>query len=97
VCDEGRYELLEAEQGSTATSLCGRSAVQISPRPARDLDLAALGRRLEGLGPLSVNEYLLRLEVDGYQLTVFPDGRTIVKGSADPAVARTLYARYVGA
>jgi adenylyltransferase/sulfurtransferase len=96
VCDEGRYELLAAEQGSTTAVLCGRNAVQISPRPARDIDLGALGRRLEGLGPLTVNDYLLRLDVEGSQLTVFPDGRTIVKGTADPAVARALYARYVG-
>ena len=96
VCDEGRYELLDAEQGSTTTVLCGREAVQISPRPPQQLDLPALARRLADLGPVSVNEYLLRLDAEGCQLTVFPDGRTVVKGTADPAVARTLYARYVG-
>jgi len=97
VCDEGRYELLSAEQGSMAAVLCGRTAVQITPRPARPLDLAALAGRLAGVGPLSVNEYLLRLEVEGCQLTLFPDGRAIVKGTDEPARARALYARYVGA
>jgi molybdopterin/thiamine biosynthesis adenylyltransferase len=96
VCDEGRYELLQAKQGSMTTVLCGRHAVQVSPRPHRDLDLAALGRRLASLGPVQANEYLVRLDVDDKQLTVFADGRAIVKGTDDPAIARSLYARFVG-
>jgi molybdopterin/thiamine biosynthesis adenylyltransferase len=96
VCDEGRYELLEAELGSAAVVLCGRTAVQITPRPARRLDLASLAGRLSEVGPVSASEYLLRLEVEGVQLTVFADGRTIVKGTDDPARARALFARYVG-
>jgi adenylyltransferase/sulfurtransferase len=48
------------------------------------------------VGPVNVNEYLLRLDVEGCQLTIFPDGRSIVKGTDDPAQARALYARYVG-
>lgn len=96
VCDERRFELLDAERGSLTTVLCGRQAVQVSPRPAPALDLAALARRLEGAGPLSVNDYMLRLDVEGCQMTVFDDGRAIVKGTADPAHARALYTRYVG-
>ena len=97
VCDEGRYPLLEAERGSTTAVLCGRSAVQITPRPVQALDLAALAQRLAGAGEVSANEYLLRLDVEGYQLTVFPGGRAIVKGTDDPARARALYTRYIGA
>jgi molybdopterin/thiamine biosynthesis adenylyltransferase len=96
VCDEGRYALLEAERGSTTAVLCGRSAVQITPRPPQPLDLAALAERLARVGEVSANQYLLRLEVEGCQLTVFPGGRVIVKGTDDPARARALYARYVG-
>lgn len=96
VCDEGRYELLEAELGSEAVVLCGREAVQVTPRPARQLDLASLAGRLSDAGLVSANEYLLRLSVEGMQLTVFADGRTIVKGTGDPARARALFARYVG-
>lgn len=96
VCDQGRYDLLEAKLGSTAVVLCGRSAVQVIPRPARKLDLASLGERLQGAGLVSANEYLVRLDVEGAQLTVFADGRTIVKGTDDPARARVLFARYVG-
>jgi molybdopterin/thiamine biosynthesis adenylyltransferase len=96
VCDDGQYELLDAERGSMATMLCGRNAVQISPRPAPSLDLAVLAERLAQVGPVSLNQYLLRLDVEGCQLTVFPDGRAIVRGTDDPVQARALYARYVG-
>jgi molybdopterin/thiamine biosynthesis adenylyltransferase len=96
VCDEGHYELLEADPGSMAAVLCGRNAVQISPRPAQPLNLAALAERLSSLGVVNANEYLVRLDVEGCQLTVFADGRAIVKGTDDPARARALYARYIG-
>jgi adenylyltransferase/sulfurtransferase len=96
VCDEGRYELLAAQLGSEAVVLCGREAVQVTPRPARELDLASLAGRLGDAGLVTANEYLLRLSVEGVQLTVFADGRTIVKGTDDPARARALFARYVG-
>jgi len=97
VCDDGQYDLLNAEQGSTTAVLCGRNAVQITPRPAQPVNLAALARRLSDIGPVMSNEYLLRMDVEGYQLTIFPDGRAIVKGTDDPVQARALYARYVGA
>jgi adenylyltransferase/sulfurtransferase len=96
VCDEGQYALLEADRGSRAVVLCGRMAVQITPRPAQRLDLAVLAERLGDAGLVRANEYLLRLDVEGVQLTVFADGRTIVKGTDDTAQARALFARYVG-
>lgn len=99
VCDEGRYELLEAQRGSVTTVLCGQNAVQIRPRPVQSLDLAALAERLSQVpaaGSVIVNEYLLQVDLEGFQLTVFPDGRTIVKGTDDPARARALCARYIG-
>lgn len=96
VCDQGRYDLLTAEQGAMTTVLCGRQAVQVSPRPARSLDLEALSRRLAAVGAVEANEYLVRLDVDDKQLTIFGDGRAIVKGTDDAAVARSLYARFIG-
>ena len=79
-------------------TMCGRDSVQIHER-GRRLDLDELGRRI-ALGPadgLHHNEFLLRFRVAPYELTVFTDGRAIVKGTKDPAVARSLYARYIGA
>jgi molybdopterin-synthase adenylyltransferase len=75
--------------------LCGRNAVQISG-PARPIDLAALQLRLEPLGQVRANEYALRFFAAPYELTVFPDGRAIVKGTNDTGLARSLYARYIG-
>jgi adenylyltransferase/sulfurtransferase len=96
VCDDGQYELLMAERGSMATVLCGRNAVQLSPKPGIEIDLPHLAQRLADVGDVAVNAYLLRLEVEGYQLTLFPGGRAIVKGTDDPSKAKALYARYVG-
>ena len=76
--------------------LCGRNAVQVSPRGAASLDLGALAARLSGAGEVKANEYLVRLRAGAYELTVFRDARAIVRGTDDPTVARTLYARYVG-
>jgi molybdopterin/thiamine biosynthesis adenylyltransferase len=78
-------------------SMCGRDSVQIHER-RRALDLAELGRRLTGASASEVrnNQFLLRFRVATYEMTVFPDGRAIVKGTQDPAIARSLYARYIG-
>jgi adenylyltransferase/sulfurtransferase len=61
------------------------------------LDLAALKTRLEQFGRVRANEFLLVFSVDLFELTVFPDGRAIVKGTRDPAAARSVYAKYIGA
>jgi adenylyltransferase/sulfurtransferase len=77
-------------------SLCGRNAVQIHER-RRPLDLAELRDRLAPLGDVRANEFALRFFLPDYEMTIFPDGRAIVKGTTDPGLARSLYARYVGA
>ncbi|HEY1759782.1 MAG TPA: ThiF family adenylyltransferase [Bryobacteraceae bacterium] len=76
-------------------SLCGRNAVQIHER-RRPVDLPELAARLGALAAVRVNEFALRAELEPYELTVFPDGRAIIKGTTDPGVARSVYARYVG-
>ena len=77
-------------------SLCGRNAVQIHER-SRPLDLQDLAARLAPLGTVRANEFALRFELPPYLFTVFPDGRAIVKGTTDIGIARSLYARYIGA
>ncbi len=76
-------------------SLCGRNAVQIHER-SRPVDLGELAARLNGVAEVRVNEFALRAALDLYELTVFPDGRAIIKGTTDAGVARSVYARYVG-
>jgi adenylyltransferase/sulfurtransferase len=97
-CGERRFEFLEARLTSRSTTLCGRDAVQVRPPSTTEIDLEELADRLAAAGTVAVVAgVILRFAVDGHELTVFPDGRAIVKGTGDPAVARTLYARYIGA
>lgn len=93
-CRRRQFEFLETSR-RTPISLCGRNAVQIhdSKRP---IDLAALATTLEPLGTVRFNEFALRFFFDSYEMTVFPDGRAIIKGTQDIGVARSLYARYLG-
>jgi adenylyltransferase/sulfurtransferase len=95
-CGLGRYEMLEAEAGDFAVSLCGRDAVQVSPRRATQVDLASLAERLRAAGDVQLNAYLLRLRAGDYELTVFQDARAIIRGTDDVPTARSLYARYIG-
>ncbi len=95
----GTYDHLEGEANSSPARLCGRDAVALPAPAAGELDLGALAARLEDLGALEVNNrFLIRFAPRGADmtLTVFTDGRAIVKGTQDLAAARTLYARYVG-
>lgn len=85
-----------AGEAQPQITLCGRNAVQMHG-PGRQLDLDELGRRLATYGEVQNNPFLLRLRVPPYELTLFADGRAIIGGTSDPAVARSLYARYVGA
>jgi adenylyltransferase/sulfurtransferase len=67
-----------------------------SGRRGIKLDFSTLAERLRPVGEVSYNEFLLRCSVDGYELTVFPDARAIIKGTDDEQVARSVYARYIG-
>ncbi len=83
-------------QRRAPVSLCGHNAVQIHERE-RPLELRALAAKLGPLGQVRANEFALRFEVPPYLMTIFPDGRAIIKGTTDVGVARSLYARYIGA
>jgi molybdopterin-synthase adenylyltransferase len=94
LCGRNSVQLSPAAGGQMGTG-SERSEVPVPfcPDPA---SLEELSRRLAGVGRVVCNQFLLRLSVDGYEITVFRDGRAIVQGTADPAVARTVYARYIG-
>lgn len=93
-CGQRRFEHLESA-ARTPISLCGRNAVQIH-ECHRPLDLEQLRAQLEPLGQVRANEFALRFFLPPYEITVFPDGRAIVKGTTDVALARSLYSRYIG-
>ncbi|MBP6822199.1 MAG: ThiF family adenylyltransferase [Acidobacteria bacterium] len=96
-CQQGKFEFLSARAGQLATSLCGRNSVQITPAVSHQIDLAELAAQLRGVGEVSHNRYLLKLKTAEHEITVFTDARSIIKGTDDLAVARTLYAQYIGA
>lgn len=95
-CGKGNFAFLEAGEHEQFTTLCGRDAVQILPPNPAQIDLTRLAEKLKNVADVKQNEYLIRLTVDGYELTVFGDARAIVRGTDDAAKARSIYARYVG-
>lgn len=96
-CGRRQFAYLDGTLGADATSLCGRNSVQIRRRDGERVNLDDLARRLAPLGSLEQNRFLLRAVIDDYQLTIFANGRAIISGTYDLAVAKSLYARYVGA
>jgi len=95
-CSRGEFSFLRGAGRQVTTTLCGRNAVQISRSGRGAIDFAALAKRLKSAGEVAFNDFLLRFRVDGYDITVFRDARSIIRGTSDPAVARALYARYIG-
>ncbi len=94
-CKRGEFPWLDGQQGSRSAVLCGRNAVQLT-YPDSSVVLEDLARQLEEVGQVNRNQFLLRLKVEKYEITVFPDGRAIIGGTDDVAEARTVYAKYIG-
>jgi len=95
-CGQRNFEFLAAESTEFSAVLCGRDAVQIQPPQPTEIDLNDLKLKLKNLGDVKQNEYLLRLTVGDFELTVFRDARAIIRGTDDVTLARSLYARFVG-
>ena len=94
-CGLARYETLSrAAEG--AAVLCGRDAIQISPAQPTRINFSLLAERLRRLGEVKFNEYLLRFKTGKFELTVFQDARSIIRGTDEIATARSLYAKYIG-
>lgn len=100
-CGKRDYEFLNRPARLDAESLCGRNAVQIRPATKEEAqpDLQALASRLKASGVVHPQKAFLRFEPaerKDLALSVFWDGRVIVSGTDDLALARTMVARYVG-
>lgn len=97
-CKGGERPWLRGERGAHTTILCGRNAVQVAPDSRAALSLDALGQKLAASGTVTRNAFLVRLALKSpdYEITVFRDGRAIIKGTEDMTTARALYARYIG-
>jgi adenylyltransferase/sulfurtransferase len=97
-CGARRFEFLAGGAGTGGEALCGRDAVHLRAAPAVALDLAALSDRVRRMGAEQViaADRLLRFGAEGLEVSLFPDGRAIVRGTGDVGRARSLYARWLG-
>jgi molybdopterin-synthase adenylyltransferase len=96
VCDEGKFVFLEKKQGTVVTGLCGQHSIQINPSAVQPISFPALANRLSSVGEVRYNEYLLKFIADNYEFSIFPDGRTIVRGTTDISQAKMLFSKYIG-
>ena len=102
-CKHRNFEFLDGKFGSSTTTLCGRNAVQLTQKDASGtkLDFTEIANRLEAHGTVKANKFMLRADItdngEDYELTLFTDGRAIVKGTKHANVAKSVYAKYVGA
>jgi len=95
-CGRDEFDFLNAVSREYITSLCGRNAIQIAPASAMEISLDELKSRLQRLGEVRQTRYMLTFVSGKDEISVFPDGRAIVKGTNDESVARSVYARYIG-
>jgi adenylyltransferase/sulfurtransferase len=101
-CKHRNFEFLNGALGSSTTTLCGRNAVQLTQKQnAGKLNFDEIASRLRSHGTVNVNKFMLRADItdngEPYELTLFTDGRAIVKGTKEPNTAKSIYAKYVGA
>lgn len=101
-CKKRDFEFINGKFGSSTTTLCGRNAVQLSQKLAGSkLDFEEIASRLRSHGKVVANKFMIRAEVadngQPYEITLFNDGRAIVKGTKEANTARSIYAKYVGA
>jgi molybdopterin-synthase adenylyltransferase len=95
VCSEGRYDYLDGSPLRTIT-LCGRNAVQLIPAVKGDMDFNKLSKSFAA-NDVQFNDFLMKCSAPPFELTLFKDGRAIVKGTEEASMARSVYSRIVGA
>jgi adenylyltransferase/sulfurtransferase len=95
-CGQRVFEFLDADAQESTAVLCGRNAVQIAPGRSTGFDLPGLADKLRHISDVKQNEYLVRFTSGENEMTIFSDGRAIIRGTDDVTVARSLYAKYIG-
>ena len=93
-CVHHTYEFLD-ESRKRVTALVGRDAVQVNPSSARSLNLPVLAEQLESQGKVNLTPHILYFSTGTISMSIFPDGRAIVKGTNDEKEAQSLYATYI--
>jgi adenylyltransferase/sulfurtransferase len=95
-CGRGEFEFLEGKHEGRIQALCGRDAVQVHRPGGAAVDFRAIAERLAPLGPVSYNEFLLKANVEDFEIALFRDGRGIIRGTQDVEEARRVYAKFIG-
>jgi adenylyltransferase/sulfurtransferase len=95
-CSLRQFDSLQADNREVAAVLCGRHAVQVSPAQPTRLDFTELRSRLAPAGDVRGNDYLLRFRTGEFEMTIFQDARSIIRGTDDISTARSLYAKFIG-
>lgn len=96
VCGHHQYPLLSEERTLMTTTLCGRNAVQVIPPNNFKIDFDALKASLAKIFPMTENRYLVKFRCGDYEVALFREGRAIIFGTTDTALARNIYGRYIG-
>jgi molybdopterin/thiamine biosynthesis adenylyltransferase len=97
-CKRRNFEFLDGKFGSSATTLCGRNAVQVNPPPGLKIEFPVIADKMRNVAHAEpkFNAFMLKANIEPFELTVFADGRAIIKGTSKPEEARSLYAKYIG-
>lgn len=95
-CGKKKFEFLDGKNISSTVSICGSESIQVNPPTKTSLDLEKILESLKNYGTVFFNEYLVRLLYQNYEITIFKDGRAIIKGTSDPSIAKSLYSKFVG-
>ena len=95
-CGNQNFEYLDSDEQEIITSLCGRNAIQITPANPKETSLKDIAEKLEKIGTVKYSDYIMLFKADETEISLFRDGRAIIKGTDDEKIARSIYARYIG-
>ena len=96
VCVRGEYEYLGKITGSYTTSICGSNTIQVVPSQSLNVDFSTLAEKLARIGDVRLSQYALKFSDDKYEITLFQDGRAIIKNAIDGNNAKSVYTEYIG-
>lgn len=95
-CAKEEYDFLDAKERDVVVALCGRDVCSVTPPKGAKVSFEDLEERLGKVGKTRSGIATLTLSVDDYEITLFKDGRALIKGTSDESKARSLYSRYIG-
>lgn len=95
-CTKQQYDFLRPQSSTAVTTMCGSNSYQVIPPHKKNISFEIIGNKLSQLGQVSINKYLLSFKTGETEITLFPDGRAIIKNAADEGAAKSIYTEYIG-